>query len=87
MKVQCSFCEHEKNGFCLKKGRGAPIKVKTGKRRKCSVYKATFRKTELHRQKMKQMAIQRARTEQAIVAATNKVAERKVALMGSEEQK
>ena len=69
MRVKCSLCEFEKDGFCTKKRSGGKLaKVKINKRRTCSLYQedafrvlAQFRKKEKHLNNIKRLELLKTR--------------------------
>ena len=71
MKVKCSLCEFEDNGFCTKKVRGGkPASIKPNKRRNCDLYSedalrvlGEFRKHEAHKAELKRQELRRAKFE------------------------
>lgn len=79
MKVQCSFCEYEVDGFCVKKKQNShPTKIKLNKRRTCGAYSEDvmkvleeYRKKERHLANVKRLTMKRAQMR----AAINKIRE------------
>jgi len=74
MKVQCSLCQYEDNGYCSKKKRSSkPLKIKVNKRRSCGLYEEDafrvlqmYRKKEAHRAKLINMERRRVYLSEAI---------------------
>ncbi len=77
MKVQCSLCEFEVGGFCVKKKRrGKPIKIKTNKKRICDKYTedgmrvfGQYRKKEAHKAGVHRQLLRRAQLAHAVEQA------------------
>lgn len=74
MKVQCSLCEFEIDGFCSKKKKNSqPVKIKLNKRRTCGIYSedvvrvlSEYRKKERHRANLKKITMKRAKVQAAV---------------------
>ncbi len=89
MKVRCRLCEHEKDGFCQKKGTAQkPVKIELNKPRTCDVFKEDgmrvlldFRKRESHKKRVKTIQQQNLQMFEAYTKIQEELLARKRAAM------